>query len=1652
MLPEGCQHGTPVNRAGGRGDGCNLLWREGEGLWTNYQAGDGARAIPLVPSTFGDDLRGHPPGSHCEPERRLCGSSVPGPLRASGEWRPLPPRPKGEIGQGCDQGPRVVQEPRGGSGRQGPWSGRDEGVAREASGLESSPGPGRQGRGGIRGDLKQGQEEKERKGEGKEEESVQERQREGREGKRKVKEKKRKTGWAASHSSGSKGSGGSLWGDGFGPRGEDKVESDPSGQTLYEECQEGQKLIKSIFKDEGFQQQQQSPGYCPAGGGLYRDVQSKEHSRTIPWGTQPRSHSEHEGQATQRDWGRDGVPGDSSYGSPVLQATPGQEGVSPGGSGVGQPKYGHRPPPAWKASTCAGYNVPEDEVGRGNFVRHGLAGVPTHGDTTYGEHHHRPTHRAEGSSEGDLRGFKGNLVSEPSFRREGSERQRSKERCEGKRRRQERRKRARSRTGSAGQEGKLKGEGAGRISHVSTGGLLPPPAEGCGADLEIDENGLKPAGGDVFVQDPPPMDVLVPRPLDDIPSEVFSKSGIPPPSGKKSDAEGTGFDGSEFTLKGLGGQVLQGAGIFGDLFPVPTSKDVLLDLFPDLDPDDCCWFVCVCLGLNSVWGGTLFNDSPPNQVQILCLRELFSDVKRLQSMTGTLKDFDWVSFFRTRSVDYRGDEVKIALKFSWSNIAPALPREIGVVPLEDICSEGAKYYVENFDLFLKKREEWPPLTCPKVMVKEEDWGEVCSGLVRAGVCTFLEREEVFDTGNGLLLNGLFGVTKDEVSDGVDVYRLIMNLVPLNGICQPLSGDVATLPSWSSMSPYFLQPSENLLVSSEDVRCFFYVMSVPLCWHKYLAFNKVVPDSCLPERLRGREVYLSAKVLPMGFLNSVSLAQHVHRALVQRTTRSFRSEVRVNDPCQELRKDKQMPLSSDMWRVYLDNYDLLEKVEATEMVDKVGTVGAPVLALREQYELWGVPRNVKKAVERQPVAEVQGATVDGIKGVAFPRETKLLKYVAAALKLCAQSYVSQRQMQVVCGGLVYVSMFRRPLLGSLNAVWKQIEGFGEQGSLHGVLWAECRYEILRFVSLLPLARMDFRLAVHPQVTCSDASTTGGGLCASSGLTGFGYSVSQGGLRGQTPQELSEHAVLSIGLFDGIGALRVALELLDVEVLGHISVEQSVAATRVVEASFPSVHTVKDVREVTEDVVRGWSVTFSQCSLVLLGGGPPCQGVSGLNADRRGALKDERSALFVHVKRVEGLVKRHFPWCQVHTFMESVASMDDADKQAMSDDFNDDPWKCDAGTMTWCNRPRLYWMTWELTEGEGVQLLEPPGGQREVCLTAVQDVELVSKVGWIKADPSKSFPTFTTSRPRQSPGRKPAGINQCSDEEVQRWTEDSFRFPPYQYMSRHALVNRDGHFRLPDAEEREFMMGFPVGYTLNCLPKSQRKGQGVMDLRMTLLGNSWSVPVVAWFLCQLLAPRGLCAAYSVQDIMDKLHPNPRSPIQSLLFRQPLRPARGSCVEGDPSQLAFRLANLVSIKGEDILLTSSSQEQVKFHRLRASVPSKLWKWRTISGWKWTKSGDHINVLELRAILTSLTWRIIHQHHIRNRMIHLTDSLVCLHCLTRGRSSSRKLRRTLSRINALLLVSSSQALWAYVHTDQNPADRPSRWSRKVKTKFRHA
>ena len=77
----------------------------------------------------------------------------------------------------------------------------------------------------------------------------------------------------------------------------------------------------------------------------------------------------------------------------------------------------------------------------------------------------------------------------------------------------------------------------------------------------------------------------------------------------------------------------------------------------------------------------------------------------------------------------------------------------------------------------------------------------------------------------------------------------------------------------------------------------------------------------------------------------------------------------------------------LYRVYLDNYDELRKVDRRLAETLAGTPSAWTLAVRQTYEDLGLPRHPKKAVTQEVKAEVQGAWLDGEAGTAAPKSFK-----------------------------------------------------------------------------------------------------------------------------------------------------------------------------------------------------------------------------------------------------------------------------------------------------------------------------------------------------------------------------------------------------------------------------------------------------------------------------------------------------------------------------------------------------------------------------------------------------------------------------------------------------------------------------------------
>ena len=1045
-------------------------------------------------------------------------------------------------------------------------------------------------------------------------------------------------------------------------------------------------------------------------------------------------------------------------------------------------------------------------------------------------------------------------------------------------------------------------------------------------------------------------------------------------------------------------------------------------------------------GLNSLCGepAPVRHAGTSNSVRAMKRLGDFLEGHPLLSEKVPLLDFK--SYFNHRGVDYQGEEIKVARAITWEGIEASLPNEVASLDLREFCQDGVLHYVNNFREFMIPMENQGLGSTPKTMVSEDEWPKVARGLVSRGLCQVFLEDELHQVNHCGLKNGMFAVSKQEFKGEVEMLRLIMNLKPVNSLCHSLVGDTPTLPSVTGMTGFYISDSEVLTLSSEDVRCFFYLFRVPEAWMPFLGFGKKVPVDLLPSHADGQDGFLCSRVLPMGFANSVAIAQHIHRNIIKKCLGSLRPLIGGEA---EIRRDRVAPHGSDLFRIYLDNFDELRRVDKRTAHLIEGEVSDMVRLVRDGYEQSGLPRHPKKSVQQQLQGEVQGAWIEGKKGWAMAKPSKVVKYVRLALELILKGHASQKELQVVGGGLVYVSMFRRPVLCGLNHIWRSIVSLDCQPKgRRVVLRREVILELARFLCIMPLAVMNFRSPFDESVTASDASTTGGGICVTRGMTPFGEAAARGQVRGDRYEDPERIQVLSVGLFDGISALRVALDALGAPLLGHISVELQAEARRVVESFFPDTQFVHDVSDINDEMVQQWALRFGGAGLIVLGAGPPCQGVSGLNADRRGALRDHRSRLFKEVPRVHELLRKHFPWAQIHRLIENVASMDPHDCQSMNTEFDDTAWLIDAATMSIARRPRLYWVSWELCEAMGLEF----NWEREHRLPIKGEVILHAHVeeasflepGWKRQD-GQMLPTFTTARPSESPMRKPAGLHLCLEHELQRWKLAWHMYPPYQFRDVHCLHHNHETSRVPNVRERELIMGFPLNYTSQCMSKQFHDTFEHECCRLSLLGNSWHVPLISCLLSQLLGRLGLIEPLTIQEVVDLFVPGRHPSLQGLLLRPPLSQGTRTCEES--AGLVQKLWGLTSLKGEDLMLQGASEAPLKFHRLRTSIPSKIWRWRTVSGWKWNNKDEHINALELRAVLTTVKWRTEQLKQQDVRCVHLIDSLVALHSLTRGRSSSRKLMRTVMRINSYLLVSGLQPLWGYVNTKDNPADRPSRW-----------
>ena len=193
----------------------------------------------------------------------------------------------------------------------------------------------------------------------------------------------------------------------------------------------------------------------------------------------------------------------------------------------------------------------------------------------------------------------------------------------------------------------------------------------------------------------------------------------------------------------------------------------------------------------------------------------------------------------------------------------------------------------------------------------------------------------------------------------------------------------SLPMCNTWHALMLERNEVVLVSSDDLKCAFYIFRLPLSWAPYLCFSEVMTRAELYglgcERA-DEKVCLALIVAPMGWNSATAVVQHVHRHLARLAGLPRSLEVRRDRPLRQAARA--MPARSELdpffgealmavWQIDLDNLDLMEDVDARELSQWVATTSGAQQAMRRVYDEWHIARS---AVLRQPTAKLLGVDV------------------------------------------------------------------------------------------------------------------------------------------------------------------------------------------------------------------------------------------------------------------------------------------------------------------------------------------------------------------------------------------------------------------------------------------------------------------------------------------------------------------------------------------------------------------------------------------------------------------------------------------------------------------------------------------------------
>ena len=325
------------------------------------------------------------------------------------------------------------------------------------------------------------------------------------------------------------------------------------------------------------------------------------------------------------------------------------------------------------------------------------------------------------------------------------------------------------------------------------------------------------------------------------------------------------------------------------------------------------------------------------------------------------------------------------------------------------------------------------------------------------------------------------------------------------------------------------------------------------------------------------------------------------------------------------------------------------------------------------------------------------------------------------------------------------------------------------------------------------------------------------------------------------------VLIVDMWSGIGGLifaAVALGMRCVVLSAELDPDLQKAKMRL----FPNLTEVQFVESIQVEMVSKL-VQRRSVAAVLMGGGPPCQGNSALNSNRKG-LQDSRSQQPAHLQRLAEDFRRAFPNLPLFVFLENVASAPREVSEAYSALLGTKPVTVDAAQWGYARRRRMFWLVgpaggldghreFRLPEGtylefdpQGAQLGKSDGKPWPPNLRFEGGYSMMHAPASIASGQSEPIGTFSREFPHPTDR-----CNRASFQARLRFETDNRRFPPSSYEEA-SLLWKDGTWRQLAPAERAAIMGIPATALDEVAPHLQRPDR-VAKLN-SILGNGFHLP--------------------------------------------------------------------------------------------------------------------------------------------------------------------------------------------------------------------